>query len=328
GNRRASKRRRISAKDESDDEYGFDEATQAAMESDDADMDDFVVEDDDEEEQKPKRSKQKSSNSTSGKSSTKPPSPPSLPVEESEEIPTTSTARQWTYDPEAPPPTEPRKVADMQKKKQEQDAATGKKQKAHTTDPSERYPWLATVLDADRHPPDHPDYDPRTLYIPPMAWGKFSPFEKQYWEIKCKFWNTIVFFKKGKFYELYENDATVGHQLFDLKLTDRVNMRMVGVPEASLDHWANQFVAKGYKIARVDQMESALGKDMRERSDADKKKEEKIIRRELSSVLTSGTLVDGGMLQDDMATYCAAIKETEKDGRPCFGIAFVDTATA
>ncbi|KAI7515712.1 hypothetical protein KC316_g21367, partial [Hortaea werneckii] len=189
-----------------------------------ADMDDFVVEDDDGEEQKPKRSKQKTSNSTSGKSSTKPPSPPSLPVEESEEIPTTSTARQWTYDPEAPPPTEPRKVADMQKKKQEQDAATGKKQKAHTTDPSERYPWLATVLDADRHPPDHPDYDPRTLYIPPMAWGKFSPFEKQYWEIKCKFWNTIVFFKKGKFYELYENDATVGHQLFDLKLTDRVNM--------------------------------------------------------------------------------------------------------
>ena len=31
---------------------------------------------------------------------------------------------------------------------------------------------------------------------------------------------------------------------------DRVNMRMVGVPEASLDIWANQFVAKGYKIAR------------------------------------------------------------------------------
>src|ERR1700744_6799323 len=80
--------------------------------------------------------------------------------------------------------------------------------------------------------------------------------------------NTIVFFKKGKFYELYENDATIGHQLFDLKLTDRVNMRMVGVPEASLDHWANQFVAKGFKIARVDQIESALGKEMREREDS------------------------------------------------------------
>ena len=87
-------------------------------------------------------------------------------------------------------------------------------------------------------------------------------------------------------------------------------------------------MAKGYKIARVDQMETALGKDMRERDEKKSKKEEKVIRRELASVLTSGTLVDGGMLQDDMATYCAAIKETEVDGKPAFGIAFVDTATA
>lgn len=197
-----------------------------------------------------------------------------------------------------------------------------------------RHPWLVDIMDIDRNRPDSPDYDPRTLYVPPMAMGKFSPFEKQYWEIKQKFWDTIVFFKKGKFYELYENDATIGHQLFDLKLTDRVNMRMVGVPEASLDHWANQFVAKGFKIARVDQMETALGKDMRERDEKSSKKsakpakEEKIIRRELASVLTAGTLVDGGMLQDDMSTYCAAIKEREVDGAPAFGIAFVDTATA
>lgn len=251
-------------------------------------------------------------------------SPPSLPIEESEEIPSVSTAQQWTFDPDAPA-TERRPLATSVRKP----VASGpqKKQKAHTSEPSDRYPWLAHIQDADRHSRDHPDYDPRTLFIPPIAWNNFSPFEKQYWEIKCKFWDTIVFFKKGKFYELYENDATVGHQLFDLKLTDRVNMRMVGVPEASLDQWANQFVAKGFKIARVDQMESALGKDMRERTES-KKKEDKVIRRELASVLTAGTLVDGGMLQDDMATYCVAIKETICDGKSVFGIAFVDTATA
>lgn len=289
------------------------------------DVDDFVVDDDLDDDLKPvkaKKSSSKSSAPTSRKSSVKPPSPPR---EDSEEIPTVSTAQQWKFDPDAPPPTEPRKAPPAKKT---DSSGPPKKAKAHTTEPSERYPWLADILDIDRIPPDHPDYDPRTLYIPPLAWTKFSPFEKQYWEIKQKFWNTIVFFKKGKFYELYENDATVGHQLFDLKLTDRVNMRMVGVPEASLDHWANQFVAKGYKIARVDQMETALGKDMRERDEKKNKKDEKVIRRELASVLTSGTLVDGGMLQDDMATYCAAIKETEKDGKPCFGIAFVDTATA
>jgi DNA mismatch repair protein MSH6 len=282
-------------------------------------MDDFIAPDDDED--ATPRPAKKSSASSSRKASIKPPSPPR---EDSEEIPTTSTAQQWKFDPNAPPSDEPRKLVAPKKKT----ATSQKKQKAHLTEPENRYPWLAHIQDADRNPTDHPDYDPRTIFIPPMAWANFSAFEKQYWEIKQKFWDTIVFFKKGKFYELYEKDATIGHQLFDLKLTDRVNMRMVGVPEASLDHWANQFVAKGYKIARVDQMETALGKDMRERGDAKSKKEEKVIRRELATVLTSGTLVDGGMLQDDMATYCAAIKETERDGKPCFGIAFVDTATA
>jgi DNA mismatch repair protein MSH6 len=362
GNGRAAKRLRISAREDSDDEFGFDAATQAALEDDNgmlapsqstaecsydhaavlsgiypssqqrntrvppadrtksAEMDDFIALDDDEDDAAPRPAK-KASSSSSHKASVKPPSPSR---EDSEEIPTTSTAQQWKFDPNAPPSDEPRRPAAVKKST----STNQKKQKAHVTEPENRYPWLAHILDADRNPMDHPDYDPRTIYIPPLAWGKFSPFEKQYWEIKQKFWDTIVFFKKGKFYELYEKDATIGHQLFDLKLTDRVNMRMVGVPEASLDHWANQFVAKGYKIARVDQMETALGKDMRERGDAKSKKEEKVIRRELATVLTSGTLVDGGMLQDDMATYCAAIKETEKDGKPCFGIAFVDTATA
>lgn len=244
-------------------------------------------------------------------------------------LPEASTARQWTYDPDNPQPLQPRSVNAQSKKP----AAAGSKykNKVHMTEPEQRYAWLADIRDIDRNAPGHPDYDPRTIYIPPLAWAKFSPFEKQYWEIKQKFWDTIVFFKKGKFYELYENDATIGHQLFDLKLTDRVNMRMVGVPESSLNLWANQFVAKGFKIARVDQMENALSKEMREReeeSTAGKKgKIDKVIKRELACVLTAGTLVDGSMLQDDMSTFCVAIKESLIDDLPAFGISFVDTAT-
>lgn len=189
----------------------------------------------------------------------------------------------------------------------------------------ERYSWLADVRDADKNPPEHPDYDLRTLHIPNWQWPKFSPFEKQYWEIKCKLYDTVVFFKKGKFYELYEDDARVGHQEFDLKLTDRVNMSMVGVPEASLDLWQSQFIAKGYKVARVDQRETALGKEMRERGDK-ASKADKIIKRELACVLTGGTLVEESMLQDEMSTYCVAIKELFTDKGPTFGAAFVDTA--
>lgn len=260
-------------------------------------------------------------------------SPPVEPleVEDDVDIPAPSTAQQWKYDPDNVEPLQPRSANIVSKKPDP--SAKKVKQKAHVTEPEDRYPWLATITDADRNPPGHPDYDPRTVYIPPLAWSNFRPFEKQYWEIKQKFMDTIVFFKKGKFYELYENDATIGHQLFDLKLTDRVNMRMVGVPESSLDHWATQFIAKGYKIARVDQLESALAKEMREQGEnasnakAKASKDDKVIKRELACVLTRGTLVDAGMLQDDMSTYVVSIKESEQDGRPAFGIAFADTAT-
>lgn len=233
----------------------------------------------------------------------------------------TSTASQWNYDPAS---TEKRPVT-VSAEKAPRDAKG--KEKAHIKEPEDRYPWLANIKDKEKRAPDDPDYDPRTIFIPPKAWAKFSPFEKQYWEIKQNLWDTIVFFKKGKFYELYENDATIGHQQFDFKMTDRVNMRMVGVPESSLDHWVNQFIAKQYKVARVDQMETNLGKEMRERQDKSGKKADKIISRQLACVLTGGTLVDGSMLQDDMAAYCVAIKEGLVDGLPAFGIAFTDTAT-
>ena len=251
-------------------------------------------------------------------------------MDEYEDLPAASTATQWIYDADVVQPQQLQQRVSKQLTGLSPAVKTAeKKEKAHKTEPEKRHSWLADVRDIDGNRPGEPEYDPRTLYVPPGAWEKMSAFEKQYWEIKQKYWDTIVFFKKGKFYELYENDATVGHQLFDLKLTDRVNMRMVGVPEASLHTWANQFVAKGYKIARVDQMESALGKEMRERDNRQPSKpvKEKVITRQLASVLTSGTLVDSGMLQDDMSTYCVAIKESEHDGRPAFGIAFVDAAS-
>lgn len=299
------------------------------------DMDDFIAPDDSDEEVKPKKRKRPSKSTT--KSNPTPIAPPTLekiPTEDMD-IPEVSTAQQWIFDPENPEASEPRKSR-TQPSSSPSSSDPKRKQKVHMKEPEKRHAWLAHELDADRRPPSHPEHDPRTLYIPPLAWKDFSPFEKQYWEIKCKFWDTIVFFKKGKFYELYEKDATVGHQLFDLKLTDRVNMRMVGVPEATLDHWACQFIAKGFKVAKVDQMETALGKEMRERDEVEPgkkvvkkpQKEEKIIRRELASVLTAATLTDGSMLTSDMSTWCVAIKEIEQDNLPAFGIAFVDTATA
>lgn len=189
----------------------------------------------------------------------------------------------------------------------------------------DRYQWLVEVKDAEKRPVDHPEYDSRTLYIPQSAWSRFTAFEKQYWEIKSKMWSTVVFFKKGKFYELYENDAIIANSKFDLKIAGggRANMKLAGIPEMSFEYWAKQFISHGYKIAKVDQKESLLAKEMRGGST----KEEKIIKRELLSILTGGTLTDLDMISDDMATYCLSINEEVVNDHRVFGVAFVDTST-
>ncbi|KAF6844347.1 DNA mismatch repair protein msh6 [Colletotrichum musicola] len=305
------------------------EASGDAVDEDD-DMADFLVSDEsDAPSNSKKRKRREPTKTTQSRKKTTVSSPTKEEAhedgdEEMEDMSSPSTAQKWKYDPNAPAGSARSRTPPIRQK-----AVAAGKVKPHTKEPEDRYTWLANIQDMNRNSPGDPEYNPSSIYVPPSAWSGFSPFEKQYWEIKQKLWDTVVFFKKGKFYELYENDATIGHQLFDLKLTDRVNMRMVGVPESSLDMWVNQFVAKGYKVARVDQMESALGKEMRERGDtsAKAKKADKIIRRELACILTGGTLVDGSMLQDDLATYCASIKESVVDGLPAFGITFVDCAT-
>lgn len=52
----------------------------------------------------------------------------------------------------------------------------------------ERYNWLLDIKDANGNPAGHPDYDPRTLLVPKSAWNKFTPFERQFWEIKSTHW--------------------------------------------------------------------------------------------------------------------------------------------
>ncbi|ROV99650.1 hypothetical protein VSDG_03104 [Cytospora chrysosperma] len=326
-------RARVAIKDDDSDEDEYDGGNDEVLEDDDDDMNDFVVSDDSDIASKSKKRKRPAAKSAPIPRKRYASSPVSAQKEDDvdddeslADLPPASTAQQWLYDPNNITPRTDYNTVSAPRPK----TSTMKlKERACDKDPEKRHRWLAEPLDANRNPPGHPDFEPSTLYVPPSQ--KFSPFEQQYWDVKKKLWDTIVFFKKGKFYELYENDATLGHQLFDLKMTDRVNMRMVGVPEGSLDMWVNQFIAKGYKVARVDQMESALGKEMRERDvkgpKASKTKEDKIIRRELACILTGGTLVDGSMLQDDMAVHCAAIKECIVDGKPAFGIAFVDAAT-
>ncbi|EJT46755.1 DNA mismatch repair-related protein [Trichosporon asahii var. asahii CBS 2479] len=199
--------------------------------------------------------------------------------------------------------------------------AKGDKRNAETC-----FEFLVDIKDKEGNRPGDPEYDPRTIYIPKKSWGSFTPFERQFWEIKQNHYDTVLFFQKGKFYELYENDAAIGHQEFDLKLTDRVKMKMVGVPEQSFEFWAAKFLAAGYKVGKVEQAETAIGMEMRTTKGGGAKE---IVRRELAQVFTNGTIVDGTYLTTDEANHCVSIKESSLGPNlpSSFGICVMDAST-
>lgn len=66
------------------------------------------------------------------------------------------------------------------------------------------------IRDAQKRRPDDPDYDPRTLYVPEDFIKKRSPGHRQWWRMKAAYYDTVLLFKIGKFYELYHMDAVVG----------------------------------------------------------------------------------------------------------------------
>lgn len=65
------------------------------------------------------------------------------------------------------------------------------------------------IRDARRKRPDDPDFDPTTLFVPDDFLRAQSPGHRQWWRLKSDFFDTILFFKVGKFYELYHMDAVL-----------------------------------------------------------------------------------------------------------------------
>lgn len=68
------------------------------------------------------------------------------------------------------------------------------------------------IRDLNRNRPDHPEYDSRTLYVPKDFLDKQTPAMRQWWVLKSTHMDSVLFFKVGKFYELYHMDAVVGVQ--------------------------------------------------------------------------------------------------------------------
>jgi hypothetical protein len=202
------------------------------------------------------------------------------------------------------PPKRGRTEAEAERSDAESDGGDDVADATHTTDDAAAfsadftYPFLKGVKTIGRS-------RPRRIDIPKAALERMTGMERQFWEIKKEFFDVVVFFKKGKFYELYDCDAVIGNREFGLKmcqdLNNRGKMRMAGVPEQSFAEWSRLFVFKGYKVGRVEQLavdEALIA--------ANGGKEPKCIPRELVSILTRGTVTEASMLAGNEANYVMA----------------------
>src|ERR1700727_3154608 len=126
--------------------------------------------------------------------------------------------------------------------------------------------------------------------------AELTPFMRQWTAAKTENPDALLFFRMGDFYELFYDDAVTVSRELQLTLTARDRERsqpMCGVPYHAVDAYLTRLLRKGYRIAICDQME-------------DPKLTKKIVRREVTRVLTPGTAIDPA-LPSERNNYLAAL---------------------
>lgn len=150
-----------------------------------------------------------------------------------------------------------------------------------------------------------------------MAKKKLTPMLEQYLRFKEEYQGCLLFFRMGDFYELFFEDAEIVARAVQIALTsrnpnDENPIPMCGMPHHSVEPYLSQLLDKGYKIAICDQVE-------------DPKEAKGLVKREVTRVLTPGTVVEDSNLTSKANNYLGAFYwDSAKEAG---GIAWVDFST-
>ncbi len=133
---------------------------------------------------------------------------------------------------------------------------------------------------------------------------KLSPMYAQYKSIKEEYPDALLFYRMGDFYELFFDDAPIAARELGLTLTSRNkddSVPMCGVPWHSAQAYIAQLLEKGYKVAVCDQIE-------------DPRDAKGLVKRAVTRIVTPGTVLDEGFLEDKKANYLGALYCEEEKG--------------
>ncbi len=166
-----------------------------------------------------------------------------------------------------------------------------------------------------------------------MSGSDDTPLMQQWHEVKSRHRDSLVLFRVGDFYELFNQDAEEGARLLGLTLTSRNNgaasrVPLAGIPAKALDEYLGRLVEMGQRVAICEQVEDAA-------------EAEGIVRREVVETVTPGTVLHDALLRAERNNFVVAVVPeggwsgtngtngpgADADEAPGFGLAHLDLST-
>lgn len=151
--------------------------------------------------------------------------------------------------------------------------------------------------------------------------SKPSPLMEQYYREKSRYPDALLLFRVGDFYETFADDAVIVARDLNITLTSRQKddegnkIPLAGIPYHALDAYLAKLIRAGHKVAVCDQVE-------------DPKQAKGLVKREITRVVTPGTIIEPAMLDEASNNFLAAVVHGDEKGNGSrLGLALVDVST-
>ena len=143
-----------------------------------------------------------------------------------------------------------------------------------------------------------------------------TPMMETYCKTKEEYKDCILFYRLGDFYEMFFDDAIIASKELEITLTGKdcgmeERAPMCGIPFHAYENYMNRLVEKGYKVAICEQVE-----------DPKLVKGKSLVKREVVQIVTPGTNMSAGSLNEAKNNYLMCIYHDKR-----FGISFADITT-
>lgn len=152
---------------------------------------------------------------------------------------------------------------------------------------------------------------------PPAKAKQDTPAMRQYRRFKDQHPGCVLFFRMGDFYEMFHDDAVLAHKTLGITLTQRTEgVPMAGVPYHSVESYLRKMIQAGHRVAICEQVEDA-------------KEAKGVVKRDVTRVMTPGTLTDETLLEEASENPLAAIvyHHAADAPQPRVSLAWVELST-